>query len=368
MSLFHRRYGGQPWIVPTNVTTGAFRHSAFGQDGRLYIGSQDNTGIWVLDNDGIIKQTNITIGSNYTPTDAKLDGKMLIVSNGAGFWYLDNDNIIKQITNIVDYPSNAPITWDMSFFFSGAFLRSDGYVYVFGGSGVYRFRGFNTLESMGLSGAGGWHGGVLGNDGSVYLTRSVNGAGVVRVEPSGLISSPAYPSGSVNHASFSPDYQLYEYGVYDTQSVGLRLLNNNGTFEQTNITSSGFDLIVRDKNHKTYFFRTRNFAIGATTGNDRGIWMIDEIDGIVKQVDNGSHVVSFGKIGQDKRLYFGSNIMPVAYQSPGIRYMTKPGFFVKTNKSEGLFFDAAMGQDNKLYFFSTSGTHGNQGIWRLELR
>jgi hypothetical protein len=75
-------------IKQTNKTDGYFWCAAIGQDGKLYFGSNVNSGIWFLDNDGQIRQTNKTDG-NFHCTALGQDGKLYFGTGSTGIYRLD---------------------------------------------------------------------------------------------------------------------------------------------------------------------------------------------------------------------------------------------------------------------------------------
>jgi hypothetical protein len=95
-----------------------------GQDGKLYFGS-NNSGIWYLDDDGLIKQTSKTDGS-FICTGMGQDGKLYFAAGNsgnnasAGICYLDDDGKIER-TNISDrFYTSAATGQDGKLYFTGA--------------------------------------------------------------------------------------------------------------------------------------------------------------------------------------------------------------------------------------------------------
>jgi hypothetical protein len=78
----------------------------------------------------------------------------------------------------------------------------------------------------------------------------------------------------------------------------------------------------------------------------------------IKQTNKTTEYFRFAAVGQNGKLYFGSS----SSDGAGIWYLDDDGQIKQTNKTTGSFSCAALGQDGKLYF----GSNYSAGIWYLD--
>ena len=326
---------GAPYTAKqSNITTGRFLSMGMGQDGRLYFGAHPHypptTGIYVLDNDGIIKQTNITTGGFHF-TVLGQDGKAYFGSNN-GIYFLDDDGIIKQTNKTNAHVHAAAIGQDGRLYYCTS--SSNEGIYVLDNDGIIK----QTNKTD-----GGYNFAILGQDNKLYFGS--NHDGIWYLDDDGDIKRTVIESGSYNCAAIGQDGKLY-FGSGNDENDGILRLDDDGDINYTNKADGSFYCMVLGGDNKLYF-----------GSSSIGIWYLDAL-GQVQQagISAGLHIIYCMASGSDGRLYFGD-------ASNGIGYIDDSGNMQQTNKTDGRFSCAAIGQDGKLYFgcFIDSG-----GIWYLD--
>jgi tetrahydromethanopterin S-methyltransferase subunit F len=230
-------------ILQSNYTVENISNSKTGQDGRLYFGTNNN-GIWFLDDDDLIKQTNVTTDIYYC-TGMGQDGRLYFGGNSAnGIWFLDDDGLIKQTS------------------------KTDG-----------------SFQCAGM-----------GQDGKLYF-GSYNNTGIWFLDDDEEIKQTNQTTGSFYHTGIDQNGRLYFGGYYS----GIWFLDDDGEIKQTNQTTGNFYDGETGQDGKLYFG-----TITSQFSNITGIWYLDW-DGLIKQTNVTTDSFESGGMGQDGKLYFCGN-------------------------------------------------------------
>jgi hypothetical protein len=295
--------------------SGSIDNAAIGQDGKLYFFSSSNNssnkGVWRLDDDGKLRQTNITGVANFTGAATGQDGRLYFYGGGSsynGVWRLDDDGDIRQVSQSVVALTNSP---------TKSIMGPNGKLYFYG-----------PKYSV--------------SHGTWYLDYDYGSDDWI-IKPTNIIDD------TFSTAATGPDGKLY-FGGYSEN--GVWRLDDDGDIRQVSAMSNRpVKSIATGQNGKIYF-----------GDNDDELWYLDD-DGVIKKM-SGSYADSFdGAImGQNGKIYFygtGTNA--------GIRYLDydsgSDNWIVKPTTHTGSVDGAIMGPDNKVYFYNS---YSNAGIRYLD--
>ncbi|MCL1933980.1 MAG: hypothetical protein FWF53_09255 [Candidatus Azobacteroides sp.] len=300
-------------IKPTNITSGTFRAGAIAQNGKLYFGA--NSGVWYLDNDGLIKQTNRTSGS-FPSAAMGQNGKLhFIGSANIGIYYLDNDGLVK--------PTNAGVGSGNG---NGAMMGQDGKLYFYGVSYYYQgtdiYFGIKRLNEDGqivtVKADGLFLNSAIGPGGKLYFCG--NGGGLWYLDDDGSIKQAAhYPSGINTAKVFNGKFYI------GTEVNGIMYLED-GELKPTNITNGSCSSMEVGQDGILYFT------------SYSGIWYLDD-DGLIKPTNITSGTFTRTGFASNGKLYFSG--------TSGIRYLDNPVLFRQNKEWKELSHNLLPGRNKE---------------------
>ena len=277
---------GNASIVATEKSSGSWHNPVvMGQNGKLYFTTGSATsGLWYLDDDGIIKAVDGLGSEVYIPLRGGIaqDGRLYFGSTAnIGIYYLNNEGLL-NVTNIQ----------------TGQWLDSgmgqDGKLYFCGPQGIYRLDNDGQIRSVkSRSTSSTFYVVGMGQDNKLYFSYDGN-LGIFYLDNDGVIKQTNITTGKYDpFGMIGQDNKLY----FGSEGIGIWYLDNDGQIKQTNITTGTYIGAGIGQDNKLYF----------SSDSNTGIWYLDT-DGQIKQtnITTGGYTF-YGAMSSSGKLYFATN-------------------------------------------------------------
>lgn len=308
-------------LNPTNNISGDFEQGALDKDGKLYLVGL-RSGIWYLDTDGVVKDTNMSnSGYNFYSVALGSDNKLYFGAEN-DLWYLDDYGQITQL-NI----GNTGI-WNICTVQNKTFLNSNEGTYLFDGTTATKISDDHFSDA------------TLAANNKIYFATD---NGVKYLDDNMLVPTNKNDGWFISSV-LGPDNKLY---FLSYSEEGIWYLDTDGDIKPTNITSGYFQSWAKDNNGDLFF-------LGGIDGV-RGIWILS----------NGSILLKYdlGDISP-YRLTIGRNDVLFMFDSVPYLYYTDNGKIMETNRVDMGFVNSYFySKDGVLYVSGPDSHYGTPGLW-----